>query len=721
MKKTCLSVICLLTINAMATDLGTISVESSTIDDKFDATKLEVSNTAIISGEQIEEHHVTNIVEVLNKIPGLTVRENEGDSNKIHIRGIAAEMYMGEKPGVAIVIDGVPVQERAGSVNIDADNIESIKIIKGGASYLYGNDALGGAVIITTKRPKAKNEGAVSTELGSYGYKKYLARYNGSTEDFALEVQGSYKESDGYWDSSDYWAKSFNGKFQYYIDDTSDITFGADKSTRYENDTGSITAVDANGVNQIETNPTSIGEIGYATNYDIDLSKYFLTYSKDFENDSNLMAQIYNYKDTTSYESGRIDIDHDGIGDEHVTVSTADTDQRGFKSEYRLNGDSIASMIGVDIARNEEKRHSIYLIDYRRASAGDVSNDTTSEEKINALYGELKYQINDKITTSLNARYDNIKYNHTDNTDSSIHEQDFDEFSYRVGATYKLGENSVLYINTSTGFRVPMVSQLYAGDFSSSYSPSINNLNIETEKTYNYELGYRNTTSFISYDIAVYQLDRKDVIGKNSGNYSFVPGVASQYENMSDIQNRGLELSINSDQKESFFFNFSYTYLDSKYKRYNEYNLILNEAGVDLDGNGDTDDDYVAATYYNLAGNTVPRTSKHTISIDGNYKIMGNLLLTAELNYRSSQYADELNIIKIGGYSVVNLRTKYNTKIGGFPVELFAKVDNIFDNQYYMMPRVTGDRNDDGVYDAGDMGLTVNPGRVLLAGFTLKF
>jgi iron complex outermembrane receptor protein len=167
------------TLNA-SEDLGLITVESTTIDDKFDAKKMEVSNTTTLKGSEIEEYHAENLADVLNNnIPGLTVRKNEGDSNKIHIRGVAGEMYMGEKPGVAIVIDGVPVQERAGSVNIDMDNIESVKVIKGGASYLYGNDALAGAVVITTKRPKAKNEGYVTAESGSHGYQKYLIQITG--------------------------------------------------------------------------------------------------------------------------------------------------------------------------------------------------------------------------------------------------------------------------------------------------------------------------------------------------------------------------------------------------------------------------------------------------------------------------------------------------------------------------------------------------------------
>lgn len=709
-------------------ELGLITVESTTIDDKFDTKSKEVSNTVTLYTDEIEEVHSENLGQVLNKIPGLTVRQNEGDSNKIHIRGIATELYMGEKPGVAIVIDGVPVQERAGSVNIDADNIESIKVIKGGASYLYGNDALSGAVIITTKRPKGKTGGSVSIERGSFNYEKYLVQALASTDDFALELKGSYKASDGYWDASDYWAKSFNGKFQYFIDDSSDITLGIDKSTRFENDSGSITAV-VGGVNQIETNPKSFGEVGYSTNYDIELDKYFLTYSKDFENDSNLMTQVYLYEDLTTNRSGAYDeIPNNGLlRDGHKYDAYAKTVQKGIKSEYRMDGDNLATMIGVDIARNEEDKNSVYRVDYTirgtTTPKGTVDSDTHFDENINALYGELKYQITPKLVTSLNARYDQMEYDYKNKLTSNTWNKKFDEQSYRLGATYSLDEKAIIYTNISTGFRVPTISQIYAGDMTTStYNGTYtNNLDIDTEKTYNYELGYRAKNDFITYDIALFQLDREDVIGRSSGNYASTRGVNVQYDNMSDIRSRGLELSLNSDTSKDIFFGLNYTFLDTKYKRYDEYTLILNEGGVvDQNSDGDMTDDYVASTH-DLSGKKVPRVSAHNINIDVNYRLLKKLLLTAELSYRSSQFADELNEIKVDGYSLVNLRAKYNTKIANFPVEFFTKIDNVFDKQYYMMPRVTGDRNDDNVYDEGDMGLTVNPGRVFYAGLKLSF
>lgn len=711
-----LSAICALAINVAASDLGTIQVESSTIDDKFANKLTEVSSTSTMSGTEVEEFRAENIADVLNSLPGVTVRKNEGDSNKIHIRGIATEMYMGERPGVAIVIDGVPVQERAGSVNIDIDNIQSIKVLKGGASYLYGNDALAGAIVITTKRPKNKNEGFATIEQGSHGYEKYLASYNVGTENFAANIQASYKASDGYWEDADYYTKSINGKFQYYIDDSSDITLGIDKTLRFENDGGSIThTVYESGVpiNQAETNPTSIGEVGYTKDYDIDLTKLFLTYSKDFDNDSNLMAQIYQYEDITENKSGGFATVRGGPRDDHKYDAYADTLQRGLKSEYRIGSQDIASMIGLDISRNDEDTNSVWRVDNPpRNAIGDVNSDTSSKEEINAIYGELKYQVAKDFVATINARYDQISYDYTNNETAENWDNKYHEDSYRAGITYNLATKQVLFASASTGFRVPLISQLFAGDLLSGYSGTFaNNQDIDTENTINFEIGFRHKTDFLSYEVSIFQLDRNDVITRDGGNYTADVNTTANpitYGNYSDIQNRGLELSLNSNKSKDLSFVLNYTYLDSKYTRYNEYKLLLSPTGgVD--------------STHDLTGNTIPRTSKHTVYLEGNYRLIPSVMLTADVNYRSSQYADELNEVKVDGYAVVNFRAKYNTKISDFNIEVFGKVENLFDEQYYMMPRVTGDRNDDGIYDIGDMGLTVNPGRTFLAGLSAKF
>src|SRR3990172_8607441 len=88
--------------------LPEVSVTSTTIDDRFDSKRGEPSNINIISGKKVDEEHGKNIVEILESIPGVTAEVQSGDSVKIMLRGMEAQRYMGEKPGVAIVIAGVP-------------------------------------------------------------------------------------------------------------------------------------------------------------------------------------------------------------------------------------------------------------------------------------------------------------------------------------------------------------------------------------------------------------------------------------------------------------------------------------------------------------------------------------------------------------------------------------------------------------------------------------
>lgn len=78
----------LMTLHAETSDLGTIQVESTTIDDKIESKKNEPSSVATVSGEKVEESKAENIQKILQAIPGVTTEIQSGDSLKIHIRGV---------------------------------------------------------------------------------------------------------------------------------------------------------------------------------------------------------------------------------------------------------------------------------------------------------------------------------------------------------------------------------------------------------------------------------------------------------------------------------------------------------------------------------------------------------------------------------------------------------------------------------------------------------
>jgi len=696
-------------------DLGTITVESSTIIDRDVDKKTEASTVNVIDEETIQEIDPKNINDVLETIPGITADVRNNGIVEIHMRGIGQQEFMGEDTGVAVVIDGVPVLQNGGKVSFNMDEIASIKVIKGGASYLYGNTALAGAVVITTKKDKARNGGEVSAEIGSDKFQNYKARYYASTDKLAIDILGSYRGDDGYWYKTENWNKTFGTKLTYFIDDTSDLTFNMDISRKYdESSRGSVT-----GVTAAETNPTAEGVMAW--NYDsyTDVDKYYLKYNKDFANGGNLMVNTYYYDDLYNYVSSP---QTTANGEEYTRDTDKEVQQYGLKSEYKGGSDVFAYMIGIDAGKRKLDSISTTTVDYNTTNRGRTSyyhegefTDTETTETRYALYGELKYQVNDRLSLTTNLRLDYDKYDYEANAhdyndrshawEDEIKTADasFKNISYRVGAAYNVNADMTVYANLSSGFRNPTVDQLYAGDLKSSPRRQYaNNLDIDTEKTLTFEVGVRGQLNeLLSYEASAFITNTDDIISRAYGTYFSGPG-ETIYDNVGDARNQGVELTLKSDRTKPWSFNLSYTYLDAYYRSHDPFYVALENSDVE----------------YDITGNELPRVPHHKLDLIVNYRPTAKWDFMAEVYGQSSYYGDETNLVKFDGYAKLNLKVTYKPKEN---VEIFGKVDNVFDNHYYRSVYLFRDRNGDDVMDAEDASITVDPGRRVYVGMKYKF
>jgi iron complex outermembrane receptor protein len=130
----------------------------------------------------------------------------------------------------------------------------------------------------------------------------------------------------------------------------------------------------------------------------------------------------------------------------------------------------------------------------------------------------------------------------------------------------------------------------------------------------------------------------------------------------------------------------------------------------------------LASVHYNNTGKTVPRSPKHRLNLTTKYRYTDALSFSAEANAQSGSYADDVNVVWVEGRTVYNLMANYEIKREqGTKISLFARIDNLFDRFYYNTIRGTGDSNGDGVYNAEDPSIVVNPGRVWTAGLTVVF
>jgi len=125
------------------------------------------ATVSVISGEQLRRAGITSIADALATIPGVTIAQSGsfGSATSLFVRG-------GESKYVKVLIDGVPVNDPGGAIDLGAlttDNVDRIEVVRGPASVLYGADAVTGVVQIFTRRGAGAPRAIVSARGGSYG------------------------------------------------------------------------------------------------------------------------------------------------------------------------------------------------------------------------------------------------------------------------------------------------------------------------------------------------------------------------------------------------------------------------------------------------------------------------------------------------------------------------------------------------------------------------
>src|SRR5688572_20366099 len=88
----------------------------------------------------------------------LVQTQNQGTSF-VTVRGIS--QARNSEPSVAVLIDGVQMANPS-QFNQELFDVESIQVLKGPQGALYGRNAIGGAILITSKQPTDEFEGRIS-------------------------------------------------------------------------------------------------------------------------------------------------------------------------------------------------------------------------------------------------------------------------------------------------------------------------------------------------------------------------------------------------------------------------------------------------------------------------------------------------------------------------------------------------------------------------------
>jgi len=178
------------------------------------------------TNEFIQDQHASGIFDIVKYAPGVTFVGggfDEGDSH-LSIRGFDA----GPRP-LRNGFSGPPV--------IDPTNIDRVEVVKGPASFLYGQLSPGGLVNVITKQPRTFKESTLRVGMGSDDY--YTAALDSTgpvpgVSNLFYRIGVSSGQDSHYYDAYDANRWSFSGSLLWHVNKTGQILVSYEKLQKNE-------------------------------------------------------------------------------------------------------------------------------------------------------------------------------------------------------------------------------------------------------------------------------------------------------------------------------------------------------------------------------------------------------------------------------------------------------------------------------------------------------
>lgn len=146
------------------------------------------SSVTVIGRDEIERRGATSVLDLLRTVPGLEVSQGGGAGTVggVFLRGANSNHTL-------VLIDGVRVMGTSAALDFSglrADDVERIEVLRGPQSTLYGSEAIGGVISITTLQGRPGFHAEVDGRAGSYDSHELRASADGGGDgwDYSVSV-----------------------------------------------------------------------------------------------------------------------------------------------------------------------------------------------------------------------------------------------------------------------------------------------------------------------------------------------------------------------------------------------------------------------------------------------------------------------------------------------------------------------------------------------------
>lgn len=155
-------------------------------------------SVAAVTSDSLAQANIRSTVNLQTVVPGLVTYQTVS-SFQPFIRGVGSNIASpGLENPVAVYLDGVYMSSKAASV-FELGTIERIEVIKGPQGTLFGRNATGGAISVTTRRPGDTQE--ISGEIGYGRFDELVLKGSAIvpvSDTLKVMVSGSFRKDGGY-------------------------------------------------------------------------------------------------------------------------------------------------------------------------------------------------------------------------------------------------------------------------------------------------------------------------------------------------------------------------------------------------------------------------------------------------------------------------------------------------------------------------------------------
>lgn len=662
----------------------------------------------IIPQETLYKNHVFTTSEALRKVPGVNVRDEEGFGLRPNI-GIR-----GQNPSrstkTLLLEDGLPLSyapygDNASYYHPPVDRFERIEVLKGAGQILFGPQTSSGIINYITPTPPVKPQGFLGFTGGSRDYYNVHANYGGTWNRVGGLLDYIHRQSDGSRDNTHFDVNDVNLKGLFDINERNALIlrgnyYGEDSQVGY---TGISEAELRNfGIryNPFKNDEFDADRWGTSATHELYLnddltlttSFYWTHFSRDWwrqssrTTDTQCDATLVNGRTFSEARQAGLAVDLDACN----SVQGRLRDYYTWGVEPRLH--AAYSFFGIpselDLGFRAHYEEQVRVQENGASPTARGGTRTEDNERFADAYaGFIQNRfILGQWTVTPGVRVESVDFERRNLLPGSEAqgESDVTEPLPAFGITYNPVDAATVFFGFHRGFTPPRVED--------TISNQGNSVDVEPEKSWNYELGVRTRPwTGVQVDATLFRNDfsSNTVVGSVAGGDLPLAQGEALYQG-TELFGR-LDMGELLSSPHNFYAQIAWTWLgDADQESPFVCPLINGAVSTSTNAQGVPFCDPVTRELLGSGdGKRVPYAPEHLITATVGYSHPIGFDINLETVFVDSQFSDFPNSVspdpsgmtgEIEDYTIVNLATTYRVK--PLNMDVFAAVKNLFDNEY---------------------------------------